>query len=208
MHKSYEELCALAATGQITGDAMKLLDQHVKECSSCRVFLEDLVPLKAHVTPVVAGSRTHSYTPPDGIRERFLQKAAAVGLNLNPGSPLEIAESDEIDLTKSQGVNHVGFLNWFSLRRFAVPALAGMVCGVAIARYASNPEPIQTIVATPTQAPAPENNQASAQLAASEQQNSDASSRVAALSADLTLSEAEKKQLEQQLGKIAERANT
>src|ERR1700704_2715292 len=90
MHKSYEELCALAATGQITGDAMQVLDQHVKGCPSCRTFLDDLVSLKAHVTPVVAGSRTQSCAPPEGIRDRFLQRAASAGLELHPGEPLEL----------------------------------------------------------------------------------------------------------------------
>ena len=88
----FEELCALAATGQITGDAMKVLDLHVKGCPRCGAFLEDLVSLKAHVTPVVAGSRTHSRIPPDGIRHRFLQRAASAGLELRPGPPMEMPE--------------------------------------------------------------------------------------------------------------------
>jgi hypothetical protein len=211
MHKSFEELCALAATGQITGDAMKVLDQHVKECSSCRAFLQDLVPLKAHVTPVVAGSRTHSYTPPEGIRERFLQKAATAGLKLNPGSPIEITEPTHIVLQQSQRANRFGLLSWIAMPSLAVPAFAGILCGVlgfAIARYGSKPEPTKTVVATPTQTSTPENNQASAQLAALQQQNNDAGARLTAVSADLARVQAEKKQLEQELASLAQTANT
>src|SRR5215467_15890000 len=92
MHKRFEELCALAATGQITGDAMSVLDQHVKECGVCRAFLQDMVSLKAHVAPVVAGSHARTLEPPVGIRERFLEKATAAGLKLNPGPALTSAE--------------------------------------------------------------------------------------------------------------------
>jgi hypothetical protein len=216
MHKSYEELCALAATGQITGEAMKVLDQHVKECSSCRAFLEDLVPLKAHVTPVVAGSRTQSHIPPEGIRERFLQKAAAAGLELNPGLPMNVAEPGEISLPQLPS----GFLRsdsrWrfsdsFATPRFAAPALAGVLCGVlgfAIARHESKPQPTQAVVAQAVQTPAPRDNQASAKIIALQQQNNDATSRLAALSADLTRAQAEKKQLAQQVASLAQRAST
>lgn len=211
MHKSYEELCALAATGQITGDAMKVLDKHVKECSICRSFLEDLVPLKAHVTPVVAGSRTHSYAPPEGIRERFLQRASAAGLDLNPGLPVEVTESTEIVLPQPRKVSRNGFPHWVALPRVAVPALAGVLCGAlgfAIARYAPRPQRVQATVAPPTKVSVPDNKQATAQIAALQQQNSDAKSRLASLSADLARARSEKTQLEEQLASLAQRAAT
>lgn len=201
MHKSYEELCALAATGQITGDAMKVLDKHVKECSSCRSFLEDLVPLKAHVTPVVAGSRTHSYVPPEGIRERFLQRASAAGLDLKPGLPVEVIESTEIVLPKPRRVSRDGLPHRVALPRIAVPALAGVLCGVlgfAIARYVPRPKRVQVTVAPSTQVSAPDNKQAIAQIAALQRQNSGAKSRLASLSADLARTQSEKTQLEEQ----------
>src|SRR5271165_94113 len=135
MHKSYEELCALAATGQITGDAMKVLDRHVKECSSCRAFLEDLVPLKAHVTPVVAGSRIYPYTLPEGMRERFLQRAVNDGLELSPGPPMERPVPIGIPVPKTRAgfserfyASHSRPLAWFA-PRFVVPALACVLCG-------------------------------------------------------------------------------
>src|SRR5277367_5245711 len=127
MHKSYEELCALAATGQITGDAMKVLDQHLRGCSSCRTFLEDLVPLKAHVTPVVAGSRIYPYTLPEGMRERFLQRAANDGLELSPGPPMESPVPGRIPVPQTRtGIferfyaSHRPALAWFA-PSFVVP---------------------------------------------------------------------------------------
>lgn len=211
MHKAYEELCALAATGQITGGAMEVLDKHVKECSSCRSFLEDLVPLKAHVTPVVASSRTHSSAPPVGIRERFLQRASAAGLDLNPGLPVGVTESTEIVLPPPRKVSRGRFPHWIAMPRVAVPALAGVLCGVlgfTIARYAPRSERVQVTVARPTQVAAPDNKQLAAQIATLQQQNSDAKSRLAPLSADLARMQSEKTHLEEQLASLAQRAAT
>jgi hypothetical protein len=138
MHKSYEELCALAVTGQITGDAMKVLDQHVKDCPACQAFLDDLVSLKAHVTPVVAGSRTQFLSPPEGIRERFLSRAASAGLDLHPGVPVEatdrpqfLAQTEPTGLTGALRTLFNRILDWFDAApRFAAPVAAGLLCGV------------------------------------------------------------------------------
>ena len=208
MHRSYEELCALAATGQITGEAMRVLDQHLKECSDCRAFLQDLVPLKTHVTPVVAGSRTRSGAAPYGIRERFLQRAAAAGLKLNPGPAVEVAESTPSPFTQPQKVGSNGFLNWFITPRFAVPALACMLCavlGFAIARFTAKSKPTQTVIASPLQPSGTAMNQDSAQIARLQQQNEYVTRRAAALSADLARVRAKRKRLEQELASLAQR---
>jgi len=90
MHRHYEELCALAATGQIdTGDRAALQD-HLSTCSECRAFLDDVVRVGMQGAPVVAASQAlrASIQPPLGIRARFLDRAAATGLNLSPGPVL------------------------------------------------------------------------------------------------------------------------
>ena len=90
MHKHYEELCALAATGQInTGDEADL-HEHLPTCSECRAFLDDVVQVGMHAAPIVAASQAlrASIQPPRGIRGRFLDRAAAAGLNLSPGPVL------------------------------------------------------------------------------------------------------------------------
>jgi hypothetical protein len=90
MHRHYEDLCALAATGQIdTGDRTDL-QEHVETCSECRAFLDDVAHVGSYAAPVVAASQAlrASIQPPLGIRERFLDRAAAAGLNLSPGPVL------------------------------------------------------------------------------------------------------------------------
>src|SRR5215472_8718207 len=217
MHKSYEELCALAATGQITGDAMKVLDQHIRACSSCRAFLEDLVPLKDHVTPVVAGSRIQSYTPPEGIRDRFLQKAAAAGLELTPGAPIDVSKPSEIPaperrpiLSEQGQVSTERFPDWFAAPRFAAPLLAGLLCGIlgfTIARRESRHEAIPTAVAPSAQVSNNSIGQASARINALRQKNNDANSRIAALSANLAHARNQKRDLEKRLADLAQRVD-
>src|SRR5215470_17796229 len=129
MHKSFEGLCALAATGQITGDAMSVLDQHVKKCDVCRAFLQDMVSLKAHVAPVVAGSHARTLEAPAGIRERFLEKASAAGLKLNPGPALPAAEcipsappAGHLTIAETCKLRLVEIEDWYhSVLRYAVP---------------------------------------------------------------------------------------
>ncbi len=214
MHKSYEELCALAATGQITGDAMKVLDQHVKGCSSCRAFLEDLVPLKAHVTPVVAGSRIYPYTLPEGMRERFLQRAANDGLELNPGPPMERPVSSPISAPQTRAgfferfyASHSRPWAWFA-PRFVVPALACVMCGALgflAAEHRVRPSLDQLVVA-PVQPSSVRTEQTSAEIEALRQHNNDAHSRLAAVSTELVHAEAQKQELREELSEIAQRA--
>ena len=98
MHRRYEELCALAATGQIdTGDRAEL-QEHLSTCSECRAFLDDVVRVGMQGAPVVAASQAlrASIQPPLGIRARFLDRAVAAGLNLSPGPVLaESAKSGD-----------------------------------------------------------------------------------------------------------------
>lgn len=218
MHKSYEELCALAATGQITGDAMQVLDRHVRECSSCRVFLEDLVSLKAHVTPVVAGSHTRSCPPPEGIRERFIKRASGVGLDLHPGQPVEMparlempAQMEQFGASERLRLVRNRMLDWRNAApRSAVPVAAGLLCGIlgfAVAQYKLASVPSQTAVARATQAPPARDNLASAQLANLPQETADARERLTTLSANLARIRTEKREIEQELAQRAAAEN-
>lgn len=214
MHKSYEELCALAATGQITGDAMKVLDQHVKGCSSCRAFLEDLVPLKAHVTPVVAGSRIFPYTLPEGMRERFLQRAANDGLALSPGEPMERPAPSGISVPQTRAgfferfhPNHIRPWTWFA-PRFVVPALACVLCGALgfVAAEDRVRSSLGQLVVAPPQPSSVKADKNSAEIAALQRQNDAARGRLATASTELAHAQAQKQELRQELSEIAQRA--
>src|SRR5713101_7918214 len=97
MHMHYEELCALAATGQIDAGDRADLREHLESCSECRAFLEDVGYVGVHGAPMLAASRAEQVDaqPPIGIRERFLERASAEGFRLTAASA--IAPNPSVD---------------------------------------------------------------------------------------------------------------
>lgn len=202
MHNQFEELCALAATGQISGDAMMLLDQHLKQCENCRAFLQAILPLKAHVAPVVAASHARGYEPPGGIRERFLQRAASAGIALRPGPVLSIS-SESID---SRTANPLaiqpkldplirGSRNFF---RFAVAMAASILCGLVGYQVASHKSHSE-ITAYVRPAPAPSHLDSvvdgSLQIEKLRQESADSHAQIEKLTADLERMRRERREL-------------
>src|SRR5581483_5941162 len=152
MHKHFEGLCALAATGQISGDSMAVLDAHVRECKQCQAFLEELTPVKSHVAPVLAASHARTYEPPDGMRERFLQRAAQSGIDLHPGPVLSAAEEiPQVPVVMSPVKRAGWFTNWALARQYAIGTAAAVMLvavGYWIASQQLNPAAPTITVAT------------------------------------------------------------
>jgi len=75
-HNRYEEMCALAITGQLGGSQMCELDEHIAVCTSCRNFLETTAQFSVQAMPLLAEKHGASTLriPPEGIRERFLER--------------------------------------------------------------------------------------------------------------------------------------
>src|SRR5208282_4345787 len=212
MHKNFEGLCALAATGQITGDAMKVLDQHVKECDQCRTFLEEVVPLKAHVAPVVAAKHARIYEPPEGIRERFLQRAAVAGLTLNQGPAAsdagELANA-ETTVYRLDPAPNKSFA-WFHMAfRFAVPAMAGILCvalGYQAALHKVKSAPVTVAVAPVPAAASPAQPVADPELEKLKRDGAEARAQLQSTTAKLVKAQQEKHDLLQQLATVSQSA--
>jgi hypothetical protein len=98
-------------SGQITGAALATLDEHVRTCDECRMFLQDFGPFKAHVAPVIAGTHMQAFEPPEGMRSRFLERAAASGISLQAGPAISLPAPIE-PAARQPGV----FSYWGSLR--------------------------------------------------------------------------------------------
>lgn len=202
MHKQFEELCALAATGQLSGDAMMLLDQHLKQCENCRSFLQAIVPLKAHVAPVVAASHTPSYEPPDGIRERFFQRAASVGVALRPGPVLssnsEAQSCETAEVHKSQPARDQLIRRLRNPLRFAVPVAASILCCfVGYQLAARKPAiPSKTVYVLPTAVPAnPGSADGSQKIEKLREESADSRAQLEKIAADLEHARREKRDL-------------
>src|SRR6266852_3353355 len=78
MHGRYQEMCSLAATGQLGGPQMSELNDHIAQCESCRKFLESVAQVSIQVMPVLAEEHVPAAeAAPQGMRTRFLSRLAA-----------------------------------------------------------------------------------------------------------------------------------
>ena len=86
MHEHYEELCALAAIGQLSPEEHQELVAHLQACDLCKRAGDDFA---------VILDQLPSATPPDdsgdteellseSYRQKFLLKAAAAGVRFTP----------------------------------------------------------------------------------------------------------------------------
>ena len=208
MHKQFEELCALAATGQLSGDARMLLDQHLKQCDSCRVFLEGVAPLKAHVAPVLAASHACSYELPEGIRERFLQRAASAGIALKAGPVLSVEVQD------SETANAHEFRHWRDPKgrwpqnffRFALPVAASILCGFVGYQLASHRTDTSSTAAHTLTSPTAQPDSVAVDFREVEElrrEGTDARIQIEQLTADLELARQERRDLVLKLDEAA-----
>ncbi len=78
-HGRYEEMCALAAAGQLGGPQMSELNAHISTCNLCREQLRSFAQVSAQVMPLLAenGVPAADIVPPDGMRDRFLSRVAS-----------------------------------------------------------------------------------------------------------------------------------
>ena len=205
-HRQFEELCALAVTGQISGDAMAMLDRHARQCDECRVFLADMGPLKAHVAPLIAAAtaRVEDCEPPEGIRERFFERARADGFPITAGPPLTPAtlESRQAKAARS------GPASWrFPSLRFTGAVAACLACAVAgylVAMRTIVPSPV--VVRLPIMTTAPKDAGDSVRIAALERKLTASQGREQSLSAELQQARSEQSQTLLRLDALSKQA--
>lgn len=145
-HAQFETLCALAASGQLTAAEARTLDAHLRECMDCRRFLSDARLISDKVVPHMLSMSSVEPKIPEGMRERFLARAAAHGLRINAGAPIAappafaVAESYAAATSPapSQGwmraVESSARIAWSGLMRYWQPVgLAAAACAVCFA---------------------------------------------------------------------------
>jgi len=78
-HQQFQEMSALAATGQLGGAQMCELDEHIGRCESCREFLHSVAQIGVQAMPLLADrhSPTVEAVPPAGMRARFVSRIEA-----------------------------------------------------------------------------------------------------------------------------------
>lgn len=91
-HRRFEEMGALAVTGQLDGPRMSELNDHIAGCGQCRRFLEAAAQITVRAMPLLAETRVPAadIVPPQGMQDRFLSRFVEEAVNHGIGrtSPL------------------------------------------------------------------------------------------------------------------------
>jgi hypothetical protein len=80
-HEQYEELCALAASGQASPSDLTNLRTHLEDCPSCRAAAYDFTQVSAQGLAQIAAKRLRCEIPP-GMTQRFVARARSEGIEL------------------------------------------------------------------------------------------------------------------------------
>ncbi len=174
-HRRFEEMCALAVTGQLGGAQMCELNEHIAACESCRKFLESVAQVSVQAMPLLADKHAPAgnVAPPEGMRERFLSRLAVEGLNAKDSvthrpSPILVRESFSLPLDeRSEGDTRKETpstfppgsfsLLWRSAAALTACAVIGIV-GFYIGERKTRQTPQQLTQARPSSVPAPGGN--------------------------------------------------
>ena len=84
-HEHFEELCALAAIGQLPPDEYGELEVHLTDCGACQETLRDMAVVTDSWMPAtspVHGASTVQMRSTSTLRENFLVRARDSGINL------------------------------------------------------------------------------------------------------------------------------
>jgi hypothetical protein len=81
-HEHYEELCALAATGQASESELQDLRSHLETCPNCRSVAYDFTQLSVQALSELAAKRLRSEVPA-GMAQRFVARAHSEGIEIS-----------------------------------------------------------------------------------------------------------------------------
>src|SRR6266852_2985721 len=85
-HEYYEQLCTLAAAGQLSSDEWTELRQHLKSCPDCDALIYDCGQIGFQILPLVADDYK-AIPPPPGLVKRVIARASSEAM------PLKVQES-------------------------------------------------------------------------------------------------------------------
>jgi hypothetical protein len=80
-HEQYEELCALAASGQASPAELTDLRAHLEDCPSCRAAAYDFNQISAQGLSQIAARRLRCEIP-SGMTQRFVARARSEGIEM------------------------------------------------------------------------------------------------------------------------------
>ena len=79
-HESFEQLCTLLAIGDADQDQQACMDEHLRVCQQCRLFLRDVTRIGGEL---LERSADPNISMPAGMTERFIARARTEGVPLS-----------------------------------------------------------------------------------------------------------------------------
>lgn len=144
-HSRFEELCALAAAGQISMADLAELELHLRECAACRKAQADFVEI-ASMWPTDTDAQEYSRKPGSTLHQRILSKMQAAGVRFSPPALAESGRRGRIEV-----IGRTRILAYAVAA--AVLLMAGIGLGFAMAPRLFSPFGPQLVVAVPSPAP-------------------------------------------------------
>src|SRR5262245_15978426 len=87
-HEAFEQLCALAVTGETTAEEFRRLQEHLHECPSCRASYRDFHSILNEGLPIMAEPRAARWSPRRfGLKKRFVERAHKEGIPITESEP-------------------------------------------------------------------------------------------------------------------------
>lgn len=96
-HEHYEELCALAVTGQVSQPELMALKAHLEDCPDCRALSDDLLLLSSQGLLILGAERSHAPIP-FGMTERFVARARSEGIGMSRGAATAMAKRHRVSI--------------------------------------------------------------------------------------------------------------
>lgn len=90
-HEQYEELCALAASGQASPDELTELRSHLEGCPTCRSTAYDFTQISAQGLSQLAAKRLRCEIP-SGMTQRFVARARSEGIEISRENVVPMAK--------------------------------------------------------------------------------------------------------------------
>ncbi len=150
-HEKFEELCALAAVGQITDGDLAVLQSHLPECPFCRQLQSEFVEMGALWLSPERDAESRPHDPRTALRQRVLRNLQGAGANFSTPVCNEISNTTArfpiFDLVRISGQRST----WAYA---AVVMLIGVI-GFSAGSYRRSSHSIEQAVTTVQTSPAP-----------------------------------------------------
>jgi hypothetical protein len=101
-HEHYEELCALAASGQVSQPDLADLKAHLETCPACRSLMDDVMQLSAQSLAMLAAKRSQCQIP-SGMTQRFIARARSEGIEMSREPAARVIKRNRTVLVMAMG---------------------------------------------------------------------------------------------------------